>query len=81
MNTTVIKEKLHNYIESGDDRLLKLMFAVAKEYTEDDDTYEFTDEEIKVFEERRKDRLSGKSKTYTWQEAKMKIVDGNGNNR
>ena len=79
MNSTVIKEKLHNYIESGDDKLLKLMFALAKEYTEDDDSYEFTDEEIKMFEERRNARLSGKSKSYTWQEAKQKIVSGKHN--
>jgi hypothetical protein len=79
MNTTVIKEKLHSYIESGDDKLLKLMFAVAKEYTEDDDNYEFTEDEIKIFEERRKARLSGKSKTYNWEETKRKITSGERN--
>jgi hypothetical protein len=75
----VMKEKLHNYIENCDDKLLKLMFAIAKEYTQDDDSYEFTDEEIKSFEERRNARLSGKSKTYTWQDAKQKIVSGDRN--
>ena len=79
MNTLVIKEKLHNYIESGDDKLLKLMLAIARQYTDEDDSYEFSDEEIKVFEERRKARLSGHSKTYSWQEAKQKIVSGERN--
>ena len=74
MNTNVIKEKLHGYIENSDDQLLKLMFAIAREYNEEDDSYEFTDEEIKTFEERRNSRLSGKSKTYSWQEAKQKII-------
>jgi NAD+--asparagine ADP-ribosyltransferase len=50
------------------------MFAIAREYNEEDDSYEFTDEEIKTFEERRNSRLSGKSKTYSWQEAKQKII-------
>jgi hypothetical protein len=76
MNTIVIKEKLHGYIENCDEKLLKLMLAIAKEYTQDDDSYEFTAEEIKVFEERRNARLNGTSKTYTWQEAKQKIISG-----
>jgi hypothetical protein len=79
MNTNVIKEKLHGYIESSDDKLLKLMFAIAREYNGEDDSYEFTDEEIKIFEERRNSRLSGKSKTYSWQEAKQKIISGKRN--
>lgn len=79
MNTIVIKEKLHNYIENCDDKVLKLMFAIAKEYSEEDDSYEFTDEEIKVFQERREARLSGASKTYSWQDAKQKILSGDRN--
>ncbi len=38
--------------------------------------YEFTDEEIKILDERRQNRLTGKSKTYSWEEAK-KIITGN----
>ena len=76
MNTIVIKEKLHNYIENCDDKVLKLMFALAKEYSEEDDSYEFTDDEIKEFEARREARLSGVSKTYTWQEVKQKVLSG-----
>lgn len=75
MNTIMevgnIRQKLHQYIDKGDEKLLKLMYAVAKEYNEDDDfEYEFSDEDIKQFEERRTKRLSGESKTYNWQEAK-----------
>jgi hypothetical protein len=72
MTTTTIREKLHHYIDNSDEKLLKLMFALAKEYNEDDDDfeYEFTAEDIKVFDERRAKRLSGESKTYNWQEAK-----------
>jgi hypothetical protein len=52
------------------------MYAVAKEYNEDDDfEYKFKEEEIKLFEERTTKRLSGESKTYTWKDAK-EIVTG-----
>ena len=71
MEVTNIRKKLQQYIDKGDEKLLKLMYAVAKEYSEDDDfEYDFTEEEIKVFEERRAKRLSGESKTYSWKDAK-----------
>ena len=71
MQTLSIRQKLHQYIDNSDEKLLKMMFAMAKEYNEDDDfEYEFTTEDIKIFDERRKKRLSGESKTYSWQETK-----------
>jgi hypothetical protein len=71
MQTTQIRQKLHQYIDNSDEKLLKLMFALAKEYNEDDDyDYEFTAEDIKEFDERREKRLRGESSTYSWEEAK-----------
>ena len=76
MEQASMRQKLHQYIDKGDDKLLKLMYAVAREYNEDDDIeYQFTDEEIKLFEERRAKRLSGESKTYSWKEAKEIITN------
>ena len=46
-----IRQKLHHYVDSGDEKLLKLMYAIAKEYN-DEDEFEFTDAEILQFEER-----------------------------
>jgi hypothetical protein len=54
------------------------MYALAKEYTgEDDFEYRFSDEEIKFLEDRKMKRLSGESKTYSWQEAKDIITGKN----
>ncbi len=79
MQPANIRQKLHQYVDKGDEKLLKLMYAVAKEYTgEDDFEYEFNDEEIKFFEDRRGKRLSGESKTYSWEEAKN-IITGKNN--
>ena len=75
MEVTNIRQKLHQYVDKGDEKLLKLLYAIAKEYTDDDDfEYEFSDEEIKLFEERRAKRLSGESKTYSWEDAKAIIT-------
>jgi hypothetical protein len=77
MQTTGIRQKLHQYVENGDDKLLKLMLALAKEYNEDDDfEYEFT-EDIKILDERRQKRLSGESTTHTWEEVKKAITNKN----
>lgn len=71
METENIRQKLHAYIDKGDEKLLKLMYAIAREYNEDDDAeYEFSAEDIERLEQRRDSRLSGVSKTYSWQEAK-----------
>ena len=76
MESGSLRQKLHQYIDQGDDKLLKLMYAVAKEYNEDDDfEYQFSEEEIKLFEERTAKRLSGESKTYSWKDAK-EIITG-----
>lgn len=75
MQTISIRERLHQYIDKSDDKLLKLLYALAKEYNEDDDfEYEFTAEDMQLFDERREKRLTGESKTYTWPEAKEMIT-------
>ncbi len=76
MQASNIRKKLQHYVDKGDEKLLKLMYAVAREYSEDDDfEYEFTEEELLLFEQRRQKRLNGESKTYSWQEA-IEIVTG-----
>ena len=48
METTTIRQKLHQYIDNSDEKLLKMMFAIAKEYNEEEYfEYEVTPEEIK----------------------------------
>ena len=75
MQIAVMRRKLQEYIDKGDEKLLKIMYAVAKEYSEDDDfEYDFTAEELKIFEERRANRLKGMSQTYTRQEANDMIT-------
>lgn len=76
MESKNIREKLHDYVDKGDPKLLKLMYAMAKEYNDEDDfEYEFTDEEIRIFEQRKAKRMSGESKTFSWNEAK-RIITG-----
>ena len=75
MESVIIKEKLQEYINCGDDKLLKLMYAVAKEYTEMDEDYELTEEQIMELDRRREKCINGESKGYSWSQVK-KIITG-----
>ncbi len=52
------------------------MYAISSEYSgEYDIEYEFSEEEFKLYEQRRQNKLNGESKTYSWQETK-EIITG-----
>ena len=69
METMLIKEKLHQYIDESDDKLLKIMYAIAKEYNDVDNAFE-----IALLDARRNSRLNGHSKLHSWAEAKQMII-------
>lgn len=74
MENVIIKEELQKYIDTGDEKLLQLMYAVAKEYSEAEEEYELTNEQIEELGRRREMRLSGQSKGYSKSDAKKIIV-------
>jgi hypothetical protein len=74
MDQVNIKKELHQFIDSGDDKLLKLMYAVAKEYSDDSPEDTFSADDLALFEERRQKRLAGESQLYSWQVAKNMIT-------
>ena len=75
MQSANIRQRLHQYVDNGDEKLLKLLYALAKEYNDEDDfEYEFSQQELQEIELRRAKRISGESKTYRWKEAKEMIT-------
>jgi hypothetical protein len=75
MEALLIKEQLHYVVESGDEKLLHLMYALAKEYNNEQEN-EFTNAELNEFKRRRENHLNGTSKSYSWDEAKSIITKG-----
>lgn len=73
METSIIKEKLHQFVDNGDDKLLNMLYAVANEYSKEEE-FVFTSADIEEFEKRRNSRLKGESATFSWQEAKKRII-------
>lgn len=75
MEAILIKEQLHYVVESSDEKLLHLMYALAKEYNNEQEN-EFTEAQLNEFKRRRESHLSGTSKSYSWSEAKSIITKG-----
>ena len=73
MSAPNIRQQLHQYVDQGDEKLVKLLYALAKEYNSDKD-FEFTSDDIQQFEARSASRLREESKTYTVKEARDTIT-------
>ena len=73
MSTEEMKKEIRQYLETAEERLLKAVHAMLKEYSKESMEYELSAGEISVLEERRAEYKSGKSKTYTVKEIRKMI--------
>lgn len=62
-----IKQKLHHYIDVADEKKLQAIYTILED--EIDGEYFYTQDEIRMFYERRQQHLNGESKSYTIEEA------------
>lgn len=67
MEPAKIKEKLHHYIDVADEEKLQAIYTILEHEIESEYTY--TQDEIKMFYDRRQKHLNGESKSYTVEEA------------
>ncbi|HEY8928250.1 MAG TPA: addiction module protein [Mucilaginibacter sp.] len=69
MRTSQIKQQLHDYIDSAEDKKLKAIYTLVKDDIDvsTDDSF-LTAEQKSILDQRYADHLSGKSKSYTWEE-------------
>ena len=75
MGSAQLKKEIKQCIDHADDRILKAIHAMLKEYENAADAHELTIEQIAMLEERRTQYRSGKSKTYSVKEIR-KMVSG-----
>jgi hypothetical protein len=62
-----IKEKLHHYIDTADEKKLQAIYTILEDEIEGE--YFYTQDEIKMFYDRRAKHLSRESKSYSVDEA------------
>lgn len=73
MTTTTIRKKLVNFVADADDKKVKGMYMLFEEEIEKEDAFKLTDEHIKILDEEKDKHISGKSKSYDWEDAKQII--------
>lgn len=66
MEPSSIKQKLHHYIDVADEKKLQAIYTILEDEIEGE--YFYTQDEIKMFYERRQKHLNGEGKTYTVEE-------------
>jgi hypothetical protein len=69
MSSTDNRKKLHSYIADLDEKKVLAMLTLLEEEVPYQTKTSFTEKEKKEIRKREKDRVSGKSKTYTLEEA------------
>ncbi len=76
MTTKTLKKKTQEYLEIADDKIVKAVYTILESHINSFDAdIEFTTEQLKELNKRRKEHLAGKGKTYTLAEIKGKIHD------
>jgi hypothetical protein len=71
MKATDIKQKLHQYIDTADEKKLQAIYTILEDEIEGD--FFYSKEEINSFYDRRKKHLTGESKSYSVKEAHNSI--------
>jgi len=68
MTITLVKEKLHEYIDNADEKKLQAIFTLIESEIEDRSSL-YDDASLSAFRETREEYLSGKTKGYSVQES------------
>ncbi len=69
MSTTDIRQKLHNYIETAQDKKVKAIFAMVEEEIEENYNHWKDETFVAEINRREKNYLKGKTKAYTIEES------------
>jgi putative addiction module component (TIGR02574 family) len=73
MTTLKIRQKVDEYLNRADERILKAVYAMLKEYGETPAQSMLSDEQYEEIEKRWKKYKNGKSKYYTLEEVKHRL--------
>lgn len=71
MNTTHLREELHQYINQADDRFIQLVYAMVQADKQEQEL--LTQAEKEELARRMKQHKNGQSKSYTWEEVKARL--------
>jgi predicted Zn-dependent protease len=70
MTTTAIRKKLMSYIADADDKKVKGLYLLVEDEIAYAEKFKYSTEHDKILEQERDKHVKGKTKSYTWIEAK-----------
>jgi hypothetical protein len=75
-STVVLRDKLHQFIDTVDEKKVKAIYVMFEEEIETKTAtqFELTAKEIEALDIQRKNYLAGKSKTYNWEEVEAELM-------
>jgi hypothetical protein len=75
-STIVIRDKLHQFIDTVDEKKVQAMYVMFEEEIETKTAtqFELTAKEIEALDIQRENYLAGKSKTYNWEEVEAELM-------
>ena len=73
MNTTTIRQKLHEYIKVADDKKVKAIYTIVESDINEMNEWWNDESFIAELDKRSSDLKSGKEKGITWSELKKRI--------
>ena len=74
MNTTTIRQKLHEYIKVADDKKVKAMYTIVESDINEMNEWWNDESFIAELDKRSSDLKSGKEKGVTWDELKKELL-------
>jgi hypothetical protein len=76
-STIVIRDKLHQFIDTVDEKKVQAMYVMFEEEieTKTASQFELTAKEIEALDKQRENYLAGKSKTYNWEEIETELME------
>jgi hypothetical protein len=79
MNTTTIRQKLHEYIKIADDKKVKAIYTIVESDINEMNEWWNDESFIAELDKRSSDLKSGKDKGITWDELKNELLKSNPN--
>lgn len=75
MTISAIRKKLKTYVDGVDDKKVKALYTLLQDEIEDSDGFSLSEEHLRILDNEHALHLSGKTKSYSWEDAK-EIIRG-----
>jgi hypothetical protein len=75
MTISAIRKKLKTYVDGVDDKKVKALYTLLQDDIEDSDGFSLSEEHLRILDNEHALHLSGKTKSYSWEDAK-EIIRG-----